>query len=41
VRSNGKQPPAGADAARPASTISLANSLDMLGLTDPGAEGGL
>jgi len=37
----GKQPPASADAARPALTTTLANPLDMLGLTDPAAEGGL
>jgi len=41
ARSAGKQLPAGAGAARPAPTTSLANSHDMLGLTDPAAEVGL
>jgi len=38
--SAGKQPPAGADATCLALTPSLANPPDMLGLTDPGTEGG-
>jgi len=41
VRSAGKQPPASVNAARSALTLSLANPLDMLGLTDPDAEVGL